>query len=178
MTIANQLTIARTAAVPAVIVLLAWDFPSHYLWGTAIFALAMSTDWFDGRLARRAGVSSNLGRLLDPIADKVLVLSMLVMLVGVIPAWVVAAVVARELLVSGLRLAAIERGIVISARDLGKLKTWAQALAACVAGLAAAGVWSDGVAWWAALVALAFTLLSGLDYARVAPRILNGEQPA
>jgi CDP-diacylglycerol--glycerol-3-phosphate 3-phosphatidyltransferase len=85
----------------------------------------------------------------------------------------VAAIVARELLVSGLRLAALERGVVIHARDLGKLKTWSQAVAAAVGGLAAAGAWSDSVAWWALLVALILTWISGLDYARVAPRLLR-----
>ncbi len=74
-----------------------------------------------------------------------LVLATLIVLLdqGVFPAWMVAAIVARELLVSGLRLAALERGVVIAARDLGKLKTWSQALAAAAGGLAAAGVWSD-----------------------------------
>ena len=72
---------------------------------------------------------------------------MLVMLVGqrVVPAWMVAAIVVRELLISGLRQAAIERGIVIAARDLGKLKTWAQAIAARLGGFAAAGAWGTGV---------------------------------
>ena len=105
----------------------------------------MSTDWFDGRIARRTGRTSSLGSLLDPIADKLLVLATLIVLLGqdVFPAWMVAAIVARELLVTGLRQAAIERGVVIAARDLGKLKTWAQAIAAAVGGLAAAGAWSD-----------------------------------
>ena len=121
-------------------------------------------------------MTSQLGSLLDPIADKVLVLAVLVMLIedGVWPAWMVAAIVARELLVSGLRLAAIERGVVIAARDLGKLKTWAQATAAALGGFAAAGAWDDSIAWWALLVALVLTWVSGLDYARVAPRLLRG----
>src|SRR5205823_6523548 len=91
-----------------------------------------------------------LGSLLDPMADKVLVLAALVMLIGesVVPAWMVAAIVARELLVSGLRLAALERGVVLHARDLGKLKTWSQAVAAAIAGYAAAGAWSETVGWW------------------------------
>ena len=111
----------------------------------------MATDWFDGRIARRPGSTSSLGSLLDPIADKMLVLATLIVLLdeGVFPAWMVAAIVARELLISGLRLAAIERGVVIPARDLGKLKTWSQAVAAGVGGLAAADAWSDDVAWWA-----------------------------
>jgi len=110
------------------------------------------------------------------VADKVLVLSTLVVLLdqGVFPGWMVAAIVGRELLVSGLRLAALERGVVIAARDLGKLKTWSQAVAAGVGGLAAAGVWSHSVSWWFMLLAVALTWLSGLDYARSAPRLLRG----
>ena len=103
-------------------------------------------------------------------------LAVLVMLIdeGVWPGWMVAAIVAREILISGLRLAAMERGVVIAARDLGKLKTWAQAIAAALGGFAAAGAWDDSIAWWALLVALVLTWVSGLDYARAAPRLLRG----
>jgi CDP-diacylglycerol---glycerol-3-phosphate 3-phosphatidyltransferase len=176
---ANQLTVARIAAVPVVIVLFAWDFPGHDYWATALFAVAMATDWLDGWWARRRGESSDLGRLLDPVADKLLVLAALIMLVGnVFPAWMVAAIVVREFLVSGLRLAALERGVVMSARDLGKLKTSSQAVAAVLGGIAAGGALSDGVASVALLVAVVLTWVSGLDYARVAPRLLRGRQPA
>ncbi|HSK16560.1 MAG TPA: CDP-diacylglycerol--glycerol-3-phosphate 3-phosphatidyltransferase [Gaiellaceae bacterium] len=179
MTFADQLTVARAAAVPVVVLLFAWDFPHHDYWATAVFAAAMATDWVDGWWARRTGRTSDLGRLLDPVADKLLVTAALIMLVGrVFPAWMVAAVIVRELLVTGLRLAALERGIVIGARDLGKLKTWAQAVAAGLGGLAAAGAIADDVAWWAMLVALVLTAISGLDYARSAPRVLRGRQPA
>ena len=138
LTAADKLTLARAAAVPIVVVLYAWSFPGHDYWATAIFCVAMTTDWFDGRLARRAGHTSSVGSLLDPIADKVLVLA---------------------------------------ARDLGKLKTWGQAVAAAVAGFAAAGAWTDRAAWWALLVAVVLTWLSGLDYARSAPRLLSRAQP-
>jgi CDP-diacylglycerol--glycerol-3-phosphate 3-phosphatidyltransferase len=98
-----------------------------------------------------------------------------VMLVGqhVAPAWMVAAIVVREVLITGLRQAAIERGIVIAARDLGKLKTWAQAVAAALGGFAAAGAWGHGVAWWSLLVAVALTWISGIDYARSAPQLFR-----
>jgi CDP-diacylglycerol--glycerol-3-phosphate 3-phosphatidyltransferase len=174
--LADQLTLARIAAVPVVVVLLVWDFEGHYYWATGVFIAAMATDWFDGRIARRRGHTSAFGSLLDPVADKILVISMLVMLIepGVFPAWMVVAIVAREFLVSGLRLAAIERGVVIYARDLGKLKTWAQAIAAALGGFAAAGAWPYRVAWWALLVAVVLTWISGLDYARVAPGLLRG----
>jgi CDP-diacylglycerol--glycerol-3-phosphate 3-phosphatidyltransferase len=176
----DQLTLARIAAVPLVLLLFELDFPGHDYWATGVFAAAMATDWLDGRIARRRGHTSALGSLLDPIADKVLVLTVLIALVGqgVFPGWMVATIVAREFLVSGLRLAAIERGVVLSARDLGKLKTWSQAVAAGVGGLAAAGALDDAFAWWALLVALALTLVSGLDYARVAPRVLRGRAVA
>jgi len=175
MGLADQLTIARALAVPVVIALFAIPFSGHDYWGTAVFCAAMATDWFDGRIARRSGRTSPFGSLLDPVADKLLVLSTLIVLLGqhVFPAWMVAAIVARELLVTGLRQAAVERGIVIAARDLGKLKTWAQAIAAAVGGLVAAGVWSRDVAWWALLVALVLTWVSGLDYARAAPRLFR-----
>jgi CDP-diacylglycerol--glycerol-3-phosphate 3-phosphatidyltransferase len=179
MTFADQLTVGRALAVPAVVILFAWDFPNHDYWATAVFVLAMATDWVDGWWARRSGRTSDLGRLLDPVADKLLVLAALVMVVGsVLPAWMVAAIVVREFLVTGLRLAALERGVVVGARDLGKLKTWSQALAAAIAGLAAGGAFSDDVAWWAGLIAVVLTWVSGLDYARIAPRVLRGQQPA
>jgi CDP-diacylglycerol---glycerol-3-phosphate 3-phosphatidyltransferase len=172
---ADQLTVARALSVPVVIVLFAQSFPNHAYWATAVFCVAMSTDWFDGRLARRHGRTSPLGSLLDPIADKVLVLGTLVMLVGqhVVPAWMVAAIVVREVLITGLRQAAIERGIVLAARDLGKLKTWAQAIAAGLGGFAAAGAWGTGVAWWSLLVAVILTWVSGFDYARSAPQLFR-----
>jgi CDP-diacylglycerol--glycerol-3-phosphate 3-phosphatidyltransferase len=175
---ADQLTVARILAVPVGVILFAWPFSDHAYWATAAFCLAMTTDWFDGRLARRHGRTSPLGSLLDPIADKVLVLAALVMLIAedVVPAWMVAAVVVREMLVTGLRQAAIERGVVLAARDLGKLKTWAQAISAALGGFAAAGAWSSRVAWWALLVAVVLTWVSGLDYARSAPRLLRGRQ--
>jgi CDP-diacylglycerol--glycerol-3-phosphate 3-phosphatidyltransferase len=176
MSLADQLTVARAVSVPIVIALFAISFPNHDYWATAVFCLAMATDWFDGRIARRAGSTSSIGSLLDPVADKLLVMTTLIVLIdqGVFPAWMVAAIVARELLISGLRQAAVERGVVIAARDLGKLKTWSQAAAAAIGGLAAAGAWRDDIAWWALVVALALTWISGLDYARAAPRVLRG----
>jgi CDP-diacylglycerol--glycerol-3-phosphate 3-phosphatidyltransferase len=176
----DVLTVARAASVPFVILLYAWNFQDHNYWATALFAAAMATDWFDGRIARSRGYSSPLGSLLDPAADKILVLAVLVMLVGegVAPGWMVALIVVREFLVTALRLAALERGIVLHARDLGKLKTWSQAVAAGVGGFAAAGAWSDEVAWWTLLVAVVLTWISGLDYARVAPRLWRGGAPA
>jgi CDP-diacylglycerol--glycerol-3-phosphate 3-phosphatidyltransferase len=178
VSLADQLTIGRAVSVPVVVLLFAIDFPNHAYWGTAVFCLAMLTDQVDGWLARRAGQTTNLGRILDPMADKILVLATLIVLIPVVPAWMVAAIVAREFLVTGLRHAALERGLVVGARDLAKAKTWSQGVAAALGGLAAAGAVSDEVAWWGLLVAVVLTLVSGLDYARVAPSLLRGRQPA
>jgi CDP-diacylglycerol--glycerol-3-phosphate 3-phosphatidyltransferase len=177
VTLPDQLTVARALAVPIVVVLFAWDFHNHAYVATTVFLVAMATDQVDGWLARRWDQTSALGSLLDPIADKILVLATMVMVLGegVVPAWMIAAIVAREFLVSGLRLAAVERHVVMAARDLGKLKTWAQTIAVGVGGFAAAGAWSKDVAWWFFLVAVALTWISGLDYARIAPRVLRGE---
>lgn len=176
MNLPDQLTVGRAASVPLVVLLYAWELPHNEVWATALFCVAMATDWLDGRIARRRGTTSSLGSLLDPIADKVLVLAVLVMLIedAIWPAWMVAAIVAREILVSGLRLAAIERGVVMAARDLGKLKTWAQASAGAIGGFAAADFWSDDLGYWALVIALVLTWVSGLDYARIAPRLLRG----
>jgi CDP-diacylglycerol---glycerol-3-phosphate 3-phosphatidyltransferase len=177
---ADQLTVARMAAAPIIVALYAIDFAGHDYWATALFAVAMATDWVDGWLARRSGSSSAMGSLLDPVADKILVLAVLIVLVdqGVFAGWMVAAIVAREFLVSGLRLAALERGVVLGARDLGKLKTWTQSVAAILGGFAAGGSLDDSVAWWALVVALVVTWVSGLDYARLAPRLLRSRAPA
>ncbi len=180
MTLPDQLTIARALSVPVVVALYEWEFAHHDYWATGVFIAAMATDWLDGRIARRRGHTSPLGSLLDPVADKLLVLSVLIVLIDrdVFPAWMVVAIVAREFLVSGLRLAALERGVVIAARDLGKLKTWSQAVAAAIGGFAAAGAWRHQIAWWALLVAVVLTWLSGLDYARIAPGIFRSRVPA
>ena len=172
MSLPDSLTVARAASVPFVVLLYAWNFNGHDYWATALFAAAMATDWFDGRIARSRGHSSPLGSLLDPAADKILVLAVLIMLVDqrVVPGWIVV----REFLVTALRLAALERGVVLQARDLGKLKTWSQAVAAAIGGFAAAGAWRHEIAWWALLVAVVLTWISGLDYARVAPRLWRG----
>jgi CDP-diacylglycerol---glycerol-3-phosphate 3-phosphatidyltransferase len=180
MGLADQLTLARALSVPLVILLYVWNFPNHDYWATAVFIAAMTTDFFDGRIARSSGRTSSLGSLLDPVADKVLVIAVLIVLIGegVFSAWMVALIVVREFLVSGMRLAAVERGVVLHARDLGKLKTWSQAVAAAIGGFAAAGAWGHDIAWWALLVALLLTWISGLDYARVAPRLLRGRAVA
>src|ERR1700742_3032579 len=95
MSFADQLTVARAVSVPVVVLLYAVSFHGHDYWATGVFIAAMATDWFDGRVARRSGRTSPLGSLLDPIADKLLVVATLIVLIdqGVFPEWMGAAVV-------------------------------------------------------------------------------------
>ena len=98
MGLADQLTLARALSVPVVVLLFAITFANHDYWATGVFCVAMATDWFDGRVARRSGRTSSLGSLLDPVADKLLVLATLIVLIDqdVFPAWMVAAIVGRR----------------------------------------------------------------------------------
>ena len=151
----DGLTVARAASVPFVILLYAWNFHGHDYWATALFAAAMATDWFDGRIARQprpllaARLAARPGSGQDPRARRAVMLVDQRVGAGLDGR----AIVVREFLVTGLRLAALERGVVLHARDLGKLKTWSQAVAAGVGGFAAAGAWRNDIAWWALLVA-------------------------
>jgi len=100
-------------------------------WAAAIFSAASLTDWLDGHLARRMNIQTILGTFLDPMADKLIVLAALIMLIphGRVPAWMVVVVIAREILITGLRSVASQEGIVIAASDLGKYKTIFQLVA-------------------------------------------------
>jgi CDP-diacylglycerol---glycerol-3-phosphate 3-phosphatidyltransferase len=121
----NMLTLGRVAAIPIVVVLLLFDTRATSFWAAAVFGVAAMTDWLDGWLARKWQVVTVLGKFLDPLADKLIVMAALIMLIPLerVPAWAVFLVLARELVVTGLRSIASSEGIVISASDLGKYKT-------------------------------------------------------
>jgi len=127
---ANLLTLFRILTVPVVVLLLytpgGGDIPfSHSVAAVILFTVSSFTDLFDGYIARRYQIVTSLGKLLDPLADKLLVCSAMVMLVpsGRVPAWMVAIIVAREIGVTALRGAASTEGLVIAASPLGKAKT-------------------------------------------------------
>ena len=118
----NKLTILRVALVPLICLLIALD---RFPWAAAFFALAALTDFLDGYLARRNGQITVFGKFLDPVADKLLVLTAMIMLTaqGLLPAWAAVVVAARELAVDGLRLVASGSGKVVAAKMPGKIKT-------------------------------------------------------
>ena len=127
----NILTLARIAAVPVVVVLLMFESRENSFWAAMVFTVAAITDWLDGYLARKWQVVTVLGKFLDPLADKLIVMAALIMLIPLdrVPAWAVFAILAREMLVTGLRSIASSEGIVIDASNLGKYKTIFQMIA-------------------------------------------------
>ena len=137
MNLPNYLTLARIILVPFLVVILLtplaenWFGISSYALAIAIFLAASFTDILDGHLARRRNQVSNLGKLLDPIADKLLVSAALIVLVEkhLAPAWTVVVILGREFIITGLRSIAATEGIIISAQKVGKIKMWAQCVA-------------------------------------------------
>ncbi len=137
MNLPNYLTLARILVVPLIVVVLLtpvadqWFGISGYAFAIGLFLAASLTDILDGHLARRRNQVSNLGKLLDPIADKLLVSAALIVLVEkhLAPAWAVVVILGREFIVTGLRSVAAADGIVIQAQTSGKIKMWAQCVA-------------------------------------------------
>ena len=133
MTTATKLTLARIALIPVFLVLLYWGFPGAKWAALAVFIVASLTDTLDGYVARKYDQVSTVGKFLDPLADKILVCAAMCWLVGngQMWAWALAAVLLREFAVSGLRLIAAERGLVIAAAWSGKVKTFATMVCIC-----------------------------------------------
>ena len=125
MTTANTLTLCRVVMIPIFLVLLYVDFTGHLWAALAVFILASVTDFIDGYVARHYHQITDFGKFMDPLADKLLVMSAMVWFVEVawMPAWAFFVVIARELAVTGLRLVAVEQGRVIAAAKSGKVKT-------------------------------------------------------
>lgn len=174
----NLLTLARVAAVPVLVVIMFWDSREASLWAAAVFTAAALTDFVDGWLARKWGVVTVLGKFLDPLADKLIVMAALIMLIpmGRVPAWAVFVILTREMIVTGLRSIASSEGIVIDASNLGKYKTIYQMVAIPGLLMHYDYYWLFGLEWdifhvnmhnagiVVFYVALALTLWSGFDY--------------
>ena len=176
----NYLTLARILIVPLLVVVLLtpvaeqWLGVSGYAFAIAIFLIASLTDILDGHIARRRNQVSNIGKLLDPIADKLLVSAALIVLVEkhLAPAWAVVVILSREFIITGLRSVAASEGIIIQAQSIGKIKMWAQCIA--IVALLVAGATGDppvsnfgwalpAVFWEVAEVQIAFSNLASLS---------------
>ncbi|MBB6452853.1 CDP-diacylglycerol--glycerol-3-phosphate 3-phosphatidyltransferase [Salirhabdus euzebyi] len=180
MNIPNQITISRILLIPFFILLLTIPFdwgnisigerilPVSHLVAALLFIIASTTDWVDGYYARKYNLVTNLGKFLDPLADKLLVSAALVMLVelALAPAWIVIVIISREFAVTGLRLVAAGEGTVLAAGQMGKLKTWIQIVAISALLLhnfpfSFIGFPFATIALYAALI---ITVVSGVDY--------------
>ena len=136
MNIPNMLTIVRICLIPVFVALYLANVPMWTVWAGVVFVVASFTDWLDGYLARKWKQITNFGKFMDPIADKLLVMAALLLLLdaGMLgdPKWALLSVIiilAREFIISGFRLVAVEKGVVIAADKSGKLKTAAQMVA-------------------------------------------------
>jgi CDP-diacylglycerol--glycerol-3-phosphate 3-phosphatidyltransferase len=161
--IPNVLTLLRILAVPVLVVALLEETPDGDVIAAAVFALAALTDGLDGYIARRRSEVTTFGKLMDPLADKLLVIAALISLVSLdrLAAWIAMVIIARELAVTGLRSLAAEQGVVIAASWLGKVKTLLQVAAIiCLIAFDPSPVWVDVLLY----LAVAMTLISGADY--------------
>lgn len=136
MNLPNKLTIFRVILIPFfVFFLLAPYFPEYgkYI-ATAIFIVASLTDMADGKIARKYNLVTNFGKFMDPLADKLLVCSAMIAFIelGLMPAWIVIIIIAREFIISGFRLIAAEKNVVIAAGMSGKIKTTVQMIMCCL----------------------------------------------
>ncbi|MFT8362661.1 MAG: CDP-diacylglycerol--glycerol-3-phosphate 3-phosphatidyltransferase [Sporolactobacillus sp.] len=180
MNLANKLTVLRVVMIPVFLILLLaplhlgalavgmYQLPAAHLYAAFVFILASFTDWLDGQIARRRQLVSNFGKLMDPLADKLLVMSAFVAFasLGWMPAWMVIVILTREFAVTGLRQIAVEEGSVIAASKLAKWKTFSQMIAIILYLLnnfpfGAGGFPLDLIILWLAVI---LTIVSGVDY--------------
>jgi CDP-diacylglycerol--glycerol-3-phosphate 3-phosphatidyltransferase len=160
----NVLTVIRILLVPVLVVVLLGETANGDLWAAIVFALASATDAMDGYLARTRNAITNFGKLMDPIADKLLIIAALVALVSLdrLAAWVSMVIIARELTVTVTRMQATQHGLVIASNWWGKAKTITQV--AAIFFLIAIGhptpAWVDGLVYGM----VAITIVSGVDY--------------
>ncbi len=176
----NTLSLIRVFLAPLVLLFLSLriDTPISFLpevsWGDAlaatVFIIAALTDTFDGYIARRDNLVTNLGKFIDPLADKVLVVAAMLALIELdrVPAWIVMVIITREFVVTGLRLVAAAEGVVIAASKGGKLKTVCQIIALIM--LILKIPYGMAVMW----VAMILTVWSGMDYLIKGSKIITG----
>ncbi len=191
MNLPNKLTLLRVILIPFFLVMMYVDaIPLRFLWALVIFAAASLTDMLDGKIARARGLVTNFGKFLDPLADKVLVITALTVFVELkefrMSAIPLVIIIAREFMVSGLRLLAAEEGVVIAAGIWGKLKTaftmvtivgvMAYLSLAYDFGLAVPDfvkTWILGALIW---ISTALTIISGLVYLKGCWKYIDGDK--
>lgn len=171
----NKLTLMRTLMVPIFVLCMYLDFNNSRIVATIIFAIASFTDFLDGYLARRDNLVTNFGKFADPLADKILVCSAMIMLVstGEMPAWAVIIIIAREFTITGFRIIAASENITIAASPLGKFKTVTQLISniLLLTGIERFRQLGMGIFY----LAVVFTVISGADYLIKNKKVLDLE---
>lgn len=172
----NILTCLRILMVPVLVAVLLTKFEGKEFVGLGIFLVAAITDFLDGFIARRFGLVTRLGKLLDPAADKILTSAVFISLVelGSAPAWIVAIIVGREFAISTLRSVAATENVVIAASWSGKVKTTSQLIAIALLILNQRLGPLQELGFIALVIALLMTVYSGLEYAWRYARALRG----
>lgn len=168
MNLPNKLTVLRVIMIPVFLLFLLTDCAggaSKYI-AAAVFVLASLTDMLDGRIARKYNLVTNFGKFMDPLADKLLVCSALIAFVELeyLPAWIVIIIISREFIISGFRLIAADKGVVIAANYWGKFKTTFQMIMTILLILQLDYPYADTVEWIFVYIALALTVISLVDY--------------
>ncbi len=162
MNLPNKLTVSRIAAVP---IFVACYVLRYNVAAFIVFCLASLTDMLDGKIARKYGLITNFGKIMDPLADKILVYAAFCLMVadGTVPAWMLIVILTREFVVAGMRTVAASEGIVIAAGMSGKIKTVLQMIAVPMLILGKPRIVMTGgkIVLWAALV---MTVVSGTEY--------------
>ncbi|OLS01775.1 CDP-diacylglycerol--glycerol-3-phosphate 3-phosphatidyltransferase [Tissierella creatinophila] len=168
MNLPNKITFSRVLLVPIFIIMFYIDIPNNQIYAGIIFIIAALTDTLDGYLARKNAQITNLGKFIDPLADKLLVSAALILLVesGAIPGWVVVTIIAREFTITGFRIIAASEGVNIAASSLGKFKTITQLIAIILLlfnniFFEKFNIPMDQIFLYISLI---FTVLSGYDY--------------
>ena len=181
MNLPNKITLSRIALIPIIVVLLSLRNMTGIFGANSvliiniaaavIFAIASLTDGIDGHIARKYNMVTDLGKFLDPIADKLLVAAAMICLVELqeFPAWMAIVIIAREFIVTGLRIVAIGQGIVMAAEMTGKIKTVVQIIAVLTVLFFGNNgplkpLFGFSLGWWSMLIASLFTIYSGYVY--------------
>ena len=168
MNLPNKITLLRIALIPLFLIFLYLKIPYREIIAASIFVILALSDTLDGYIARKRKQVTDLGKFIDPLADKLLVSAALIFLIGQgVEAWMAFVIIAREFVITGLRILAASKKIVIHASNLGKLKTVSQ-----VVGVVAVLI-NLSIAWWLMLIAVIFTVISGIDYLMAAKKLLK-----
>jgi CDP-diacylglycerol--glycerol-3-phosphate 3-phosphatidyltransferase len=166
LTLPNQLTILRLLLVPVIGYTLSASWAYHDQVSVAVYGAAAATDTLDGRIARSRNMVSELGKFLDPLVDKILVITVLAILLGenLVPFWVVVVIFAREFVITGVRFVAADQGVVVGSTPWGKSKTVSQNIMIGLLMLTTPYPVLKPVAVGFTILAVVATVASGLDY--------------